>query len=282
VVPVHNEAQSIAHTIDDIRMHMGTLGIEHELIVVDDASTDDTKKLIPKGYAKVLEHECNMGYGASLKTGIRAARFPWIFIIDADGSYPVGAIKDVLGAVDESTDMVIASRWGQQSYFSVTRGPARFFLKTLAQYLTGYTIKDLNSGMRVFKKDLANRFMDILPSKFSFTTTLTLSALCNDYVVKYVDIAFRKRAGRSKISPVKDMMYFLSVIFRTVIYFNPLKVFAPLAFLLFLAAILVFAVSKTVFGKIADITVLLLFLASVQVLSIGLLADLIDKRISKE
>ncbi len=282
IIPARNEAQSIAKVVKDVYEHTKSCGVPYEVIVVDDGSTDATRAQIPAHYAKVLVHEEPMGYGASLKTGIRSARFPWIFIIDGDDSYPAESIKDIVAALDESVDMVVGSRSAGGSHVSVTRGPARFILRALARYLTGHRIKDLNSGMRIFKKDLALRFINILPSQFSFTTTITLAALCNDYIVRYVDITYRRRKGASKISPFMDMVYFSSLIFRTVMYFNPLKVFVPLASVLFFAALIVFSTSKIIYGKIADITVLLLFLSSVQVLSIGLLADLIDKRIAKD
>lgn len=282
VIPVYDEAGSIVKVVTELKTHIASLGFPFEIIVVDDASQDNIEEMVPKEDIKLLKHTYNMGYGASLKTGIRNAKYSWILIIDADGSYPVEATRSLVEKVDESTDMVIASRTGKGSYFSLSREPAKFILKVLSEYLTGYKIKDLNSGMRLFKKELAISFMRILPSQFSFTTTLTLAALCNDHIVKYVDISYRKRIGRSKINPLRDVANFLALIFRTVIYFNPLKIFAPLSIFLFLIAIGVSFLSKIIFGKIADITVLLLILSGIQILSIGLLADLIDKRISKD
>ncbi len=281
VIPAYNEAGGISRVIHALAKTLPEIASAFEILVVDDGSQDNTRGIAAAAGVVTLAHTHSMGYGAALKTGIRHAQHPWIMIIDADGSYPPESAKLLAQQIDESTDMVVGARIGKGAYTTPVRMPAKWVLKKLAQYLTGETIPDLNSGMRIFRKELALRFMHILPAKFSFTTTITLAALSNDYIVKYCPIEYRKRVGTSKIKPVQDTAYFLTLIVRTILYFNPLKIFVPLSLLLFAAAGITFFWSKLIFGKVADLTVLLLCLGGIQIIVTGLLADLIDKRISR-
>src|SRR5581483_2600032 len=158
---------------------------------------------------------------------------------------------------------------------------AKFFLKKLANFVTGRKIPDLNSGLRVFRRRDAMRFFNILPDGFSFTTTITLSYLCSDRTVGYMPIHYEKRKGSSKIRPVRDAFNFFLLILRTAMYFNPLKVFMALSAVLFLAGCSEAFFYLTLSHSISKSTVLLLLTALV-VASLGLLADLIIKRLPLE
>jgi hypothetical protein len=149
----------------------------------------------------------------------------------------------------------------------------------LASYLAGTRIPDLNSGLRAMRRELVLRYRPIIPNGFSFTTTITLAALTNDHRVDWVSIDYKKRAGSSKIRPVRDTLLFTALIVRTVMYFNPLKVFYPIAAFVGagLAGSLYYDIVVVQPSNLSDKTVLL-FVALVQVLTVGLLADLIEKR----
>ena len=103
--------------------------------------------------------------------------------------------------------------------------------------------------------------------------------MTNGHRVEYVSVDYAAREGRSKIQPIRDTLRFLALIVRTVLYFNPLKIFYPVAGLIGLG--LTAALAHDLFFEsppnLGDKTVLL-FVALVQVLSIGLIADLIDKK----
>ena len=158
------------------------------------------------------------------------------------------------------------------------RKPAKWFLKHLAKYLAGQKIPDLNSGLRVMRKEVIEKFMNILPDGFSFTTTITLAMLTNNHSVKYVDINYKYRRGNSKIRPIYDTINFVQLILRTILYFNPLKIFVPLSLFLVAAAFLVFVLSWAFFGQIMDVSFGILLMTAVTVMAIGMLAELIDKR----
>jgi len=200
-------------------------------------------------------------------------------ITDADGTYPEQKIGELLACVDDGAEMAVGARVGSEVHIPLVRRPAKAFLRRLASYLAGADIPDLNSGLRAIRRDLVMRYRPILPQGFSFTTTITLAALTNDHRVDYVTIDYAKRSGSSKIKPIRDTLGFTALIVRTVMYFNPLKVFYPLGAMLavLLAGSLYYDVFVVSPPNLSDKSVFL-FVGVVQVLSVGLLADLIEKR----
>ena len=277
VVPAYNEENGIGDTVEQIRDIMSESVYDYEIILVDDGSTDHTLERARSAGVRVVRHDVNRGYGASLKTGIRAAKGDWIVITDADGTYPNDRIPDLLKYAGEY-DMVVGARTGDAARIPLVRRPAKWVLAKLANYLSETRIPDLNSGLRVFRKALVNRFARILPSGFSFTTTITLSSLCNGYRVKYIPIAYYKRTGKSKIKPIRDTYNFFMLIVRTTLYFNPLKVFLPAGFVLGMLGLGKMAHEILIGGGLAETSVLLI-LAAFQTVALGLLADMIDKRL---
>ncbi|HPB31216.1 MAG TPA: hypothetical protein PLB62_07160, partial [Candidatus Sumerlaeota bacterium] len=156
--------------------------------------------------------------------------------------------------------------------------PAKWVLNRLANFLAGRRIPDLNSGLRAFRKSEAERFLHLLPSGFSLTTTLTLAFLCDDLRVVYMPIDYHRRKGKSKIRPLRDTKNILFTIVRTVVYFNPLKVFLPLGMIFFILALAVLVFSGLFLERVMDGTVAVLTLSAVQLASMGILADLITRR----
>jgi glycosyltransferase involved in cell wall biosynthesis len=280
VVPAFNEEEGIGGVVE--RLSKLALGRPLEILVVDDGSTDGTagrlRDLVPRHPAlRIVRHGANRGYGAALKTGFAEAAHDVVVITDADGTYPEDRIGELVERVDDGAEMAVGARRGQDVHIPLERRPAKAFLGALASFLAGAPIPDLNSGLRAIRRELVLRYRPILPDGFSFTTTITLAALTNHHRVDYVDVAYAPRRGRSKIRPVRDTLSFVSLIVRTVLYFNPLKVFLPIAGATGAAFLAMLAYDVLVEQNLGDKTVLL-FVAFVQVLTIGLLADLIEKR----
>ncbi len=277
IIPAYNEETGIDNVISNIKKTMKSTEYKYEIIVVDDGSKDKTAMIAKKNKTKLIQHPENRGYGAALKTGIKNSKNDLILMIDADGTYPVEQIPRLLKFTDEY-DMVVGARTGKRVKVPLLRKPAKFFISKLANFLSGKKIPDLNSGLRVFKKEVALRFFNILPSKFSFTTTITLACLSNDYTVKFVSIDYHKRKGKSTIRPIHDTVGFMALIIKTVVYFNPLKVFIPMSIIFFLLAIFIFFYSIFALNRLADISVIITLVSAVQIAFFGLLADIISKK----
>lgn len=270
VIPAYNEAAHVAEQVRAVQEVMARTGWAFEVIVVDDGSTDGTaEKAAQVAGVRVLRRKRNRGYGAALKLGISVARYAWILITDADGTYPVEAIPALLAASPD-TDMVVGARTGASVQIPLIRRPPKAFLRLLASYLAGQALPDINSGLRLMRADLVRRYEHLLPSGFSFTTTITLAAACNDHSVEYVSIDYHARLGASKMRP-RAAYDFTLLILRTVVFFNPLKVFIPLGAVLALAGLAKLAYD-IVLDNLSESTVLGL-LGAMVVWAVGLLAD---------
>jgi glycosyltransferase involved in cell wall biosynthesis len=292
IIPAFNEEQSVANQVERVRRILLENQMESEIIVVDDGSTDSTEAAARSAGARLLRHPENRGYGASLKTGILAAAYDTIVIIDADGTYPADQIP-VLVEMLNNADMVVGARIGSQVHIPLIRQPAKHFLRILATRIAEQPIPDLNSGMRAFRRDCIRQYFPVLSNRFSFTTTSTLAYMADNYRVVYSPINYYPRVGTSKIVPW-HFMDFLVLIIRMSMMFNPLKVFMPLA--LFFGGL---GVLKTIYDVLAlfarapgggldlllqpalSTSAVLLLFTGLQFLMIGMVADGVVRRIAQ-
>jgi glycosyltransferase involved in cell wall biosynthesis len=276
LIPVYNEEQTIGETLRQIMEVCQQLGHKAEVIVIDDGSTDRTPQIAVIAGVILLRHETNRGYGAALKTGIRQARGETIVIIDADLTYPPQRIPALVEEL-RGADMVVGARIGKSVSIPLVRRPAKWFIQKLANRVAGQTIPDLNSGLRVFRKEQALRYIHLYPDGFSLTTTLTLAFLCDGLAVRYISVDYSVRQGHSKIRPLRDTFNFIVLIIRMAAYFDPMKIFLPATFLssLITLYLLVYyfwkdgGVSDT--GVLSSVVTLLIFM-------MGILADLVVRR----
>jgi glycosyltransferase involved in cell wall biosynthesis len=276
VIPAHDEEMGLGPVVHGIRSALQNSGQSVEIIVVDDGSTDRTAEIAASLDVTLIRHRQRMGYGTALKTGIRAAHGERILICDADGTYPPDAIPALLALAD-THDMVVGARTGPIVDTPLLRRIAKGVLRRLASYLSESAIPDLNSGLRVFEKEAALSFFPILPSGFSFTTTITLALLCSGASVAYVPINYHRRKGRSKIQPIRETLNFVILILRTITYFNPLKVFVPISAALGLLFLISLAYDVFVLDNITEKSLILL-IGSLQLLGIGVIGDVVTKR----
>jgi glycosyltransferase involved in cell wall biosynthesis len=278
VIPAYNEAGSIKDVIEELESVLSGAGILHEIIVVDDASTDGTTAALIGQDITLLTHQENKGYGAALKTGIRASKGDIIVITDADGTYPVSRIPEMVkGLREDGYDMVVGARTGKDVNIPLIRKPAKFFLKKLADYLTETKIPDLNSGLRAFRKELAIKYFHLFPNGFSFTTTITLALLSDGYNVLFLPIDYLKRKGSSsKIRP-RDFTNFILLIIRVICYFNPLKVFLPVSLVFMLVGGYHIVETMALYRRVTEAGILT-FLVGFQIAFIGLIADVLVRR----
>ena len=226
IIPAYNEAGCVCAVAERIKSFMVREKLEHEIIVVNDCSTDGTSAEAKKAGVAVLSHCMNRGYGASLTTGLKKAKYNHVLIIDADESYPVDDIKKLLPHIDDF-DMVVGARQGKHYHGSPIKRLSRMIFYFLLGYVTGEKIPDANSGLRIFKKDVVMKFEDDFCSGFSFTTTITIILLSNRYLIKFVPIDYMPRTGKSKVRHLRDTARTVQILLHTITYYNPIKAFLP-------------------------------------------------------
>lgn len=224
VIPVFNEAAALASLLGDV--HALKLP-RAETIVVDDGSTDNSAEVALNAGASVIRHPYNIGNGAAVKSGIRAARGRLIILMDGDGQHKPEDIPKLL-AETANYHMVVGAR-AKGSHLRFHRYAANQLYNLLASYVTRFKVQDLTSGFRIISRREAHRFIDLLPNTFSYPTTLTLAFLRSGFTVKYVPIQTLYRAGQSKISLVSDGIRFLLIITKIATLFSPFRVFLPVS-----------------------------------------------------
>ena len=286
IIPCYNEKHAIRDTIEWILSVIRDSKLNNvEIIAVNDGSTDGSEQVLnalTKEHHSddllVVHHKRNQGYGAALKTGIRRSQSDYICITDADGTYPNDRIPDLIEQISsKDLDMVVGARIGPNVEYSKIRSIPKMILVPWVSFLCGTEVPDMNSGLRIFRRDRSLDFLKLLPDGFSFTTTITICLLRNRYAVEFTPISYARRIGKSHIKPIQDTLRFTQLILRTGMYFAPLRLLSPLI----VALATLFSISSlydlTILNNLTDKTVLLGF-ASLNVFMFALLADMIDKR----
>lgn len=230
VIPAFNEASAIAKTLSDLLFETKQLQkVDIEIIVVDDGSEDGTASIAEANRVRVIRHPSNQGYGRSLLSGIDNARHDRIAIVDADGTYPINRLRDLLAFYDRGFDMVVAARQGRFYGGSFGKRILRVIFRFLAEFTCGRSIPDINSGFRIFDRRPVLQWRESLSTGFSFTTTITLLFMLNNLFVGYLPMDYHQRVGHSKVRLLRDSLRSLQIIFTTIAQFNPLKLYLLLA-----------------------------------------------------
>jgi len=243
IIPAYNEEKGIRDTVNSIL----DLCIDKgwKIIVVNDGSVDQTAEILT-GIEEidVVEHPYNKGYGASLKTGILHAKTDLVAFFDADGQHrPQDLLK--LHENFKNYDMLVGER-GHDSHQEWIRKPGKWVLSKVANFLSGRKIPDLNSGLRVIKRDIIRKMLHLFPDGFSFSTTSTLAFMNMGYSVGYMPIQVQKRVGKSTVNQIKHGSSTILLILRLIVLFNPLKVFLPAS----IVCISIGAIYEILFGII--------------------------------
>ncbi len=280
VIPVYNEEQAIGEVLNTVIETLDAGAYDYELIVVDDGSRDGTARVVSEfPQVRLISHDQNLGGGRARSTGIKEATGDIVVISDGDGTYPVQDIPQLVEKLD-GYDMVVGARRKEAGTLKVLRVPAKLLIRKLAEFVSGSKIPDLNSGLRAMRREEVLPYLHMLPPGHSWVSTITLAYLNNGHTVAYMPIDYYPRKGKSTFHPIKDTGYYIMTIFRTITWFSPLKIFLPLGLLFLLIG----------FGKlISDIvrynwhipaSTVILLLGGLQILVLGLIADMIAKRSS--
>jgi glycosyltransferase involved in cell wall biosynthesis len=231
IIPLFNEVDALPSVINRLRPVLEGMKRLYEIIVVDDGSDDGTKDVLHSAGVRVITHPYNMGNGAAVKTGIRQARGRFLILMDGDGQH---APEDIPNLIEKLTtfDMVVGARM-PASKASLHRNLANGIYNLFASYMCGRRIDDLTSGFRAIKRDLARRFLYLLPNGFSYPATITLAVVRSGHSLAYIPIMSGRRSGKSKIRLLHDGTRFLLIILRIATLFSPMKIFLPVSALMF-------------------------------------------------
>ncbi|HYT80301.1 MAG TPA: glycosyltransferase family 2 protein [Actinomycetota bacterium] len=275
VLAVYNERGHVRQEIERIRASLEASSYTFEIIVVDDGSNDGSADELGQIQdIRLIRFTRNRGTGAARKAGTRAARGRAVAWTDADMTYPNQEIPRLVKELD-GYDQVVGARTSEQGRIKALRVPAKWFIRKLASYLIQQPIPDLNSGLRVFRRDVALQYLHMLPEGFSCVSTLSLAFLANGYSIGYVPIEYRQRAGRSKFHWWTDTKRYVTQVVRMILSWNPLRVFIPVGVVLSLIAITKLGYDWATKDFHVAANTLLVFFAAFQIFAIGLLADLV-------
>ncbi len=267
VIPAYDEALSIGRVLDEI----AALGLDAEVIVVNDGSQDETAQIVrAQRGVRLIEHGYNIGNGAAVKTGIRAARGSAIVLMDADGQHRPADIPQLVSYLD-CYDMAVGARLAT-SDTAPHRDLANHLYNAIASYLVGRPIPDLTSGFRAIRAPVAKRFVYLLPNGFSYPTTITLALFRAGYTVCYHPIVAPARQGRSKIRLLRDGIGFLLTLLRIGTLFVPLRIFLPVAGGLFVLGV-GYGIYLLVFWHRFSNMAVLLILSGIMLFMLGLISE---------
>lgn len=275
LVPVFNEESGIGAALAALSAEPRLRGAQ--VIVIDDGSHDHSAEIAGScPGVTLLRHERNRGYGAAIKTGLRAASGDFVAWYDADGQHRPQDLADMVCRIeDESLDAVLGAR-SRESYAVRERLLGKVVLKLVAQGIVGRTIPDVNCGLRVFRRDVLERYLHLLPDGFSASTTTTLLMLKRHYRVAFHAVLAPRRAGQSSVRQLRDGLSTLHLIARVVMLFNAFRAFSAIA--------AVIGVTGLVYGTVVALThklgfpvlAALMVIVALQIFLMGLIGDQIS------
>lgn len=271
VVPVYNEGETAKHTLLALATFLSRNNFsDYEIIVINDGSDDSSGEYLHQldiNNLQIIDQPYNKGYGAALKRGVALSRSEWVLFCDSDGQHQP---EDVLRLIKEinNCDMVIGSRSKYQG--PAWRQPGKKVINLIANYLVRFKIPDLNSGLRVAKRECFQKFSHLYPDGFSLSTTMTLAFIKQGLSVKFVPVVVKERRGKSSVK-IRDGFKTINLVIRMIMLFSPLRVFLPLGGLIFFVGLVSFIFDLTTVN-LTDTTVFLI-LSSIIFISFGFLAD---------
>lgn len=229
VIPAYNEQENLASFLPILTRYCKEKN--WNIIIVNDGSKDKTKDIIEKykhiNYFKVIHHKLNKGYGGAIKSGIMACETEYTITIDADGQHYLEDVDKLFNRIVEcNADMVVGSRKGFRSS-SYYREFGKLVIRSLAKLLMPIPIYDINSGMKIYRTDLAKKYLHLYPDSMAFSDIIALVFINNRHFVLEESIRINSRQGGKSTISVNTAFYTVMEILNIIILFNPLKIFLP-------------------------------------------------------
>ncbi len=273
IIPVFNESEIIGRVIGELGSFLeSNYSGDYEIIAVNDGSRDESLMVLEKITASnfyFLNNIYNKGYGSSLKRGAKEARGEWLVFYDGDGQHTPLELKKLLDNLD-NCDMAVGAR--KKYNGPKWRQPGKRFISALSNYLVKFKIPDINSGLRVVRKECFDRFSHLYPKGFSLSTTITLAFLKEGYTVKYIPVNVESRVGKSSVK-IADGFNTVNLIVKLIMLFAPLRIFFPAFVVVFILCLVSLFVDLFVYSFNLSESTLILLLSSILFLFLGLIAD---------
>ena len=237
VIPCYNEASNIPVVIPEILEHCRRRN--YLLIVVDDGSRDDSWKLLQQFVGDrltLLLHKMNRGYGGALKTGLAAARTPWAVTVDSDGQHRTEDVDRLFALAQENgADLLIGQRPKMSSGWYRSLG--KRLILGFSRLLLNHSIRDLNSGMKLYYLEEARPYFPLCPDTMAFSDIIVLLMLCDRRLVLESPIQVAPRVSGKSTIGIHTAVDTLNEILNISMLICPQKVFSAVAFLLFIAGV---------------------------------------------
>ena len=272
IMPCYNEAEVIASVLPEIIQVVREN--DWRFIVVDDGSTDGSYRIL-QGFAAdgvtVLHHKLNRGYGAAIKTGIRAAETKYVVTIDADGQHDPADLKRLLDiALEKDADMVVGGR--SENLSSLYRSLGKAVIKKITHWLVDFDVRDQNSGLKLYDREIALRFLPVTPDTMAYSDTILLLFVDRRHLVLEEPIKVRPRSGGKSTISARTAFDTLSEIFNLVIMFHPMKLFFPLALILATAGV-AWAIRSIILYAVISIGGAFILLTAMLVFLMGIIIE---------
>ncbi len=195
--PVYNEALIIKETLIQANRVIKTIARTYEIIVVDDGSTDKTAVIVKQmmrvnKQIRLISHRKNLGYGAAIKSGLAATRYPWVIACDSDGQFDLSEIKKFI-PFTKDYDLIIGYRLKRSD--SRYRRLMAFILRIVNLVLFKINFKDIDCGFKLFKKEVITTVTPLTTNSAITVTEFIIKSLCQGFKIKEVGVSHHSRSG---------------------------------------------------------------------------------------
>lgn len=286
VIPAYNEVEGLPLVVREY------LDVVDEVIMVDDGSSDGTfqaAQALVCGKVKLLRHEVNQGKVAALRTGVLQASGDVIIFTDADNTYPARYVPQLVQEIEKGADLVLGARIQARENIPAFNRLGNNIFSFLATYISCIRIKDSQTGMRAFRREMFDK-LDVKAKGLEFETKMTVRAAKLGYKIVEIPIEYRERVGKSKLNPLKDgarmLTALLSVAYTETSLLSKMVLLPSIAFI-FIGLITGFIsiYEKVQYGVISHefypIFTAFLILVGIQLISLGLIVDYLTKKLDR-